>query len=67
MGIAMLIDCDTCIAAGPACTDCVVTVLLARPGRPVELDDEEQRAIDVLAEAGLVPRMRLVPMSSRSA
>ena len=63
----MVIDCDTCVAAGHACADCVVTVLLGRPGRPVELDADEQRAIDVLADAGLVPRMRLVPLSSRSA
>jgi hypothetical protein len=32
----------------------VVTVLLGSPP-PVQLDPEEQRAVDVLAEAGLVP------------
>jgi hypothetical protein len=65
--MAMLIDCDTCAGAGHACGDCVVRVLLTRPGRPVDIDPDEQRAIDVLAEAGLVPRMRLVPVSSRTA
>jgi hypothetical protein len=32
----MLIDCDTCVVRGPACGDCVVTVLLGFPafGRP---------------------------------
>ena len=63
----MLIDCDTCAVAGSACADCVVTVLLAQPGPRVDLDADEQQAIDVLADAGLVPRMRLVPISSRIA
>jgi hypothetical protein len=53
------IDCDTCLVRGQACHDCVVTVLL---GPPPELafDAEEQRALDVLAESGLVPRLRMV-------
>ena len=53
------IDCDTCEVRGLHCHDCVVTVLL---GPPPELtfDDEEQRALDVLAESGLVPPLRLV-------
>ena len=44
---------------GLHCHDCVVTVLL---GPPPELtfDDDEQRALDVLAEGGLVPPLRLV-------
>lgn len=53
------IDCDTCAVRGLACHDCVVTVLL---GPPPELtfDDEEQRALSVLAQGGLVPPLRLV-------
>jgi hypothetical protein len=53
------IDCDTCVVRGLACHDCVVTVLL---GPPPELSfgDEEQRALDVLAQGGLVPPLRLV-------
>ena len=53
------IDCDTCLVRGLACHDCVVTVLL---GPPPELtfDDEERRALDVLAAGGLVPPLRLV-------
>jgi hypothetical protein len=53
------IDCDTCVVRGPACHDCVVTVLL---GPPPELGfgDEEQRALDVLAGSGLVPPLRMV-------
>jgi hypothetical protein len=64
----MLIDCDTCIAPDHACRDCVVTVLLdLKPSAPeqVDLDDEEQAAIDSLAAAGLVPPLRLVSESSR--
>jgi len=57
----MLIDCDTCIAPAHACRDCVVTVLLDRAPAPVDLDETERAAIDGLAEAGLVPPLRLVP------
>ena len=40
------VDCDSCSARGPACTDCVVTVLLGLPGPRVDLDaDEQQRAV----------------------
>jgi hypothetical protein len=55
----MLIDCDRCEVRGLACPDCVVSVLLGEPDH-AELDRAEQRAIDVLAEAGLVPPLRLV-------
>jgi hypothetical protein len=53
------IDCDTCVVRGLACHDCVVTVLLGPPPE-LELDDEERRTLDVLAEGGLVPPLRLV-------
>ncbi len=44
-----------------ACDDCVVTVLLAGQSlRRVELDNTEADAIDNLAEAGLVPKLRLL-------
>lgn len=52
------IDCDSCDVRGLACGDCVVMVLLGAP--PSYLDDEEQRALGVLAESGLVPPLRLV-------
>ena len=52
------IDCSTCDVRGLACGDCVVTVLLGAP--PAWLDDEEQRAIGVLADSGLIPPLRLV-------
>lgn len=56
----MLIDCDVCEVRGPACSDCVVSVLLGVPDGGAELDPAEQVAIGTLAEAGLVPPLRLV-------
>lgn len=53
------IDCGTCDLRGIACSDCVVSVFLGVP--PSALDDEEQRALGVLADSGLVPPLRLVP------
>ncbi len=58
----MLIDCDGCAVRDLACADCVVTVLLGGPPGAVDVDDEERRALDVLADSGLVPRLRLVPV-----
>jgi hypothetical protein len=42
----------------------VVSVLLGAPPSGVELDDAERRALAVLADAGMVPRLRLVPRST---
>ncbi len=58
----MLIDCDGCAVRDLACDDCVVTVLLGAPPGGVEVDDSERRALDVRADSGLVPRLRLVPL-----
>lgn len=56
------IDCDSCVVRPMACHDCVVTVLLGPPPELAQLtiDDDERRALDVLAESGLVPPLRLV-------
>jgi len=53
------IDCDTCVVRGLACHDCVVTVLLGPPD-DLSFDEEERRALDVLAGGGLVPPLRMV-------
>jgi len=53
------IDCDTCAVRGPACGDCVVTVLLGPPPE-LRFDDEQQRALEALAGSGLVPPLRMV-------
>lgn len=56
------IDCDTCVVRGLSCHDCVVTVLLGPPPELADLtiDDDERRALDILASSGLVPPLRLV-------
>jgi hypothetical protein len=58
----MVIDCENCAVRGPACGGCVVSVMLGAPPEGVELDDAEMRALDVLANAGVVPHLRLVPL-----
>lgn len=56
----MIVDCDRCEVRGNACQDCVITLLLGAPPVGVEQDGGEQRALDALAEAGMVPRLQLV-------
>lgn len=78
----MIIDCDSCEVRGDACGDCVIGVLLGTPdprragapagdlppGAPiVQLDAPERHALDVLADQGLVPRLRLVAVEPRRA
>ncbi len=73
MGITVIVDCNECVVRGAACTDCVVTVLLGLPGvggrtpqsdgvgaRGISLEQDERDAMEVLADVGLVPRLRLV-------
>lgn len=73
----MIVDCDSCEVRGHACADCVIGVLLGVPAVPrrpddgppgastVQLDAPERRALDVLADQGLVPRLRLVAAPRR--
>ena len=56
---SITIDCDDCAVRGPGCRDCVISVLL---GVPDMLLADERAALDVLADAGLTPRLRLVPI-----
>lgn len=79
----MIVDCDSCEVRGNACGDCVIGVLLGIPevpgaarevagGEPsgastVQLDAPERRALAVLADQGLVPRLRLVAAPARRA
>lgn len=58
----VVIDCDDCAVRGVGCQDCVVSVLL---GVPEELLADERAALEVLAEAGMAPRLRLVPIHRR--
>jgi hypothetical protein len=61
----MLIDCNQCAMQDTvACRDCVVSHLLSDIAGPIEVDDEQAEALDVLAEHGLVPGLRLVPKAA---
>jgi hypothetical protein len=55
------IDCDRCAVRDLQCGDCVMTVLRGAPG-VYDVDPGEALALDVLAEQGLVPHLRLVPL-----
>jgi len=55
----VVIDCDDCAVRGVGCRDCVVSVLL---GVPETLLQDERAALEVLADVGLAPRLRLVPI-----
>jgi hypothetical protein len=56
----LVIDCDECAHAGTStCDDCVVTFLLGRaPHDAVVVDVAEARAVRLLGDAGMVPRLR---------
>ena len=51
------VDCHSCQARGPACQDCVISVLLGPA--TIELVEPERRALAVLSDAGLLPPLRL--------
>ncbi|MFL6173807.1 MAG: hypothetical protein ACJ716_13035 [Marmoricola sp.] len=57
--MSVRIDCDTCLVRGLSCHDCVVTVLLGPPPE-LSFDNDEQQALAVLAESGLIPPLRMV-------
>lgn len=57
---SVTIDCDSCVVRGPACGDCVVTVMLGAPPEGVHLDHDELDALNALSASGLVPPLRLV-------
>lgn len=61
----MLIDCNECaMQQTSACEDCVVTHLLQDLLGPLEIDPDHAAALEVLAEAGLVPGLRLIPRAA---
>jgi hypothetical protein len=50
------------MAGSSACADCVVTFIVNRePGDAVVVDGDEERALRVLGDGGLVPRLRHRP------
>ena len=58
----LTIDCDECVMRHTAaCDDCVVSFVVNRePGEALVIDVDEERAVRMLASAGLVPRLRHV-------
>jgi hypothetical protein len=58
-----VISCDDCaMQHTPVCDDCVVTFICGRePDEAVVIDVAEARAVRLLGEVGLVPRLRQVP------
>jgi hypothetical protein len=60
MGKVTTIDCDDCIMQDTsACDECVVTFICGRdPDEAVIIDAAEERAVRMLAAAGLVPDLR---------
>jgi hypothetical protein len=67
----MVIDCGQCAMRGAGCQDCVVAVLSPAdvtgyaPQAPDYLAEAEVRALGVLADAGMVPPLRLSLPRSR--
>jgi hypothetical protein len=60
MPTSITISCDDCQLQGTdACADCVVTFICGRePDEAVVIDADEERAVRLLGQAGLVPRLR---------
>jgi hypothetical protein len=58
------VDCRRCVLRGISCPDCVITVLVDPPRQPVEWDETELGALEALAEAGLVPKLRFAPTAA---
>lgn len=63
--MGLTIDCDTCEVRGLHCDDCVVSVLLGPPPE-LSFDEEEQRALTVLSDVGLVPPLRMTSPGDRA-
>ena len=61
----LTIDCDACAMQGTdACDDCVVSFVVRRdPQDALVIDVQEARAVRLLAGAGLVPRLRHIPVA----
>jgi len=59
----LTISCDDCVMQHTEyCDDCVVTFICGRePDDALVIDAEEERAVRLLSQAGLVPRLRHVP------
>ena len=63
MGGNSVISCDDCVMQHTsACDDCVVSFICGRePDEAVVFDVAEARAVRLLGDVGLVPKLRQVP------
>lgn len=59
------VDCASCRARGPACSDCVISALLGPIEADVELGNDEVGALAALAGGGLIAPLRLVRGAAR--
>lgn len=57
---ALHVDCASCRARGPACSDCVITALLGPIEADVELGADEVGALAALADGGMIAPLRLI-------
>lgn len=64
----LVIDCDRCVMQHTAaCDDCVVTFVCSRePDEALVIDADEARAMRLLSQGGLVPRLRHRPVERRT-
>ncbi|TXJ07493.1 MAG: hypothetical protein E6Q27_01255 [Aeromicrobium sp.] len=64
---SVVVDCGDCLVRSEAsCRDCVVTVLLGMPSTAPSFDQEELSALAALADADLIPPLRLVVATETS-
>ena len=54
------INCSTCQAAPASCDDCVMAFMNGPGFGATRFSEEEKDALCVMADAGLIPRLRLV-------
>lgn len=55
----MIIDCSECeYFETDQCEGCLVNAILSPPDEPVELDDVDAEAFQVLQDAGLAPVLK---------
>jgi hypothetical protein len=55
----LTIDCDACVMQHtPTCDDCLVTFICCEEAGAVVIDVAEARALRLLSDSGLVPRLR---------
>jgi hypothetical protein len=55
----LTIDCDACVMQHtPTCDDCLVTFICSEQAGAVVIDVAEARALRLLSDSGLVPRLR---------